>query len=38
MLKSSLCDYSHTYIFVEGTIIVADASAADAATNNTNKK
>ena len=38
MLKSSLCDYSDVYILVKGTITVADRSAADAKTNNTNKK
>ena len=38
MLKSSLCDYSDAYILVKGTITVVDASAAGAATNNTNKK
>ena len=36
MLESSLCDYSHAYIFVKGTITVNNTAAADA--NNTNKK
>ena len=38
MLKSSLCDYSDTYIIVKGEIIVDDTLAAGAAANNTNKK
>ena len=38
MLKSSLCDYSHAYILVKGTITVNDTAAADADANNTNKK
>ena len=38
MLKSSLCDYSDVYIFVEGTITVNNTAAADADANNTNKK
>ena len=38
MLKSSLCDYSDAYILVKETVTVPDTSAADAATNNTNKK
>ena len=38
MVKSSLCDYSDTYILVKGTMTVADTSAAGAATNNSNKK
>ena len=37
MLKSSLCDYSHAYIFVKGTISVNNTAAAGAAVN-TNKK
>ena len=37
-LKSSLCDYSDTYILVKGTLEVGDTSAAGAAANNTNKK
>ena len=36
MLRSSLCDYSDTYILVKGTITVAPATAA--APNNANKK
>ena len=38
MLKSSLCDYSHVYIFVKGTIAVNNTAAADAEASNTNKK
>ena len=38
MLKSSLCDYSDTYVLVKGTITVNNTAAADAAENNTNKK
>ena len=38
MLKSSLCDYSDTYILVKGTISVTNTAAADAAANNINKK
>ena len=38
MLKSSLCDYSDSYILVEGTITVDDTSAPGAAAINTNKK
>ena len=38
MLKSSLYDYSNSYILVKRTISVADTSAAGSATNNTNKK
>ena len=38
MLKSSLCDYSDTYILVKGTITVNNTAAADADANNTNKK
>ena len=38
MLKSSLCDYSDTYILVKGTITVNNTAAADAAVNNANKK
>ena len=37
MLKSSLCDYSHPYILVKGTITV-NSTAAAAAVNNANKK
>ena len=36
MLRSSLCDYSDSDIFVKGTITVAPATAA--APNNANKK
>ena len=38
ILKSSLCDYSDTYILVKGTIAVNNTAAADANANNTNKK
>ena len=38
MLKSSLCDYSNSYILVKGTITVAKTTAADVDTNNANKK
>ena len=38
MLKSSLCDYSHAYILVKGTIVVNNTADADADVNNTNKK
>ena len=38
MLKSSLCDYSDTYILGTGAITVAVTSATCAAANNTNKK
>ena len=38
MLRSSLCDYSDAYILVKGNITVNSTVAADAATNNTNKK
>ena len=38
MLKSSLCDYSDTYILVKGTIIVDDTSTTGVNANNTNKK
>ena len=38
MLKSSLCDYSDTYILVKRTITVNNNAAAGAAANNTNKK
>ena len=37
MLKSSLCDYSDTYILVKGTIIVNNTR-TDTAANNRNKK
>ena len=36
MLRPSLCDYSHAYILVKGTITVAQETAA--APNNANKK
>ena len=39
MLKSSLCDYINVYILVKGaTIAVANSTAADTNTNNTNEK
>ena len=38
MLKSSLCDYSDTYILVKGTITVNKTAAQGAAANNANKK
>ena len=38
MIKSSLCDYSDAYVHVKGTIAVNNTAAADANTNNTNKK
>ena len=38
MLKPSLCDYSDAYIIVKRTIAVNNTTAADADTNNTNKK
>ena len=38
MLKSSLCDYSDTYILVKGTITVNSTAAAGAGANNGNKK
>ena len=38
MLKSSLCDYSDSYILVKGTISVNNTAAEGAAVNNTNKK
>ena len=34
MLKSSLCDYSHAYIHVRGTITVNNTAAEGAAANN----
>ena len=37
-MKSSFSDYSHTYIIVNGTIIVANTAAEDVDANNTNKK
>ena len=38
MLKSSLCDYSHAYILVKGTISVNNTAADGAAANNANEK
>ena len=38
MLKSSLCDYSDTYILVKGNISVNDNAGAGAAANNIGKK
>ena len=38
MLKSSLCDYSDTYILVKGTISVNNTAAAGSAVNNDDKK
>ena len=38
VLRSSFCDYSDAYILVKGTITVNNTAAADADTNNTNKK
>ena len=38
MLRSSLCEYSDPYIFAKGNISVNNTAAADADTNNTNKK
>ena len=38
MLRSSFCDYSDAYILAKGTITVVNTAAADADTNNTNKK
>ena len=38
MLRSSLCDYSDTYILIKGTITVPNTAAADANPNNRNKK
>ena len=38
MLKSSLCDYSDTYILVKGTTTVNNTPPADADANNTNEK
>ena len=37
MLKSSLCDYSDTYVLVEGTIAVPNTVAATADANNVEK-
>ena len=38
VLRSSLCDYSDTYIIVKGIITVNDIAGAGAAANNGNKK
>ena len=38
MLRSSLCNYSDAYILVKGNISVNNTAAADADTNNVNKK
>ena len=38
MLKSSLCDYSDTYILAKGTISINNTAAQGAAANNINKK
>ena len=38
MLRSSLCNYSDTYILVIGTITVVNAVVAGAAANNSDKK
>ena len=38
MLRSSLCDYSDSYIFIKGNITVNNTVADGAAANNTNKK
>ena len=38
MLKSSLCDYTDSYILVKGTIVVKNTGAEDGDANNTNKK
>ena len=38
MLRSSLCDYSDTYILVKGNIIVNNTAGGGAVANNTNKK
>ena len=37
MLKSSLCDYSDTYILVKGTATVNNTTAADTDANNTDE-
>ena len=37
MLRSSLCDYSDTYILVKGNISVNNTAADGAAANNTKK-
>ena len=38
MLKSSLCDYSNAYIFVEGNVTVPNTAVTDADANNINIK
>ena len=38
MLRSSLCDYGHTYILAKGNITVNNTAAVGAAASNTNKK
>ena len=38
ILRSSLCDYSDSYILAKGTITVNNTAADGAAANNTNKK
>ena len=38
MLRSSLCDYSDSYILVKGNITVNNTAADGAAATNTNKK
>ena len=38
MLRSSLCDYSDAYILVKGNKTVNNTAAADADSNNANKK
>ena len=37
-IKSSLCDYSDSYILVKGNIIVPNTAATGAAINNTNRE
>ena len=38
MLRSSLCDYSDSYILVKGHITVNNTAGVGAAANNTNEK
>ena len=38
MIRLNLCDYSETYILVQGTITVPNTAAAGSAVNNTDKK
>ena len=38
MLRSSLCDYSDTYILAKGNITVNNTAAVDADANNNNNK